>query len=93
MGLLIGIVIAGFVAFWVYGDAQKRGNSGAWAFGVFVMMIIFLPLYLIVRNPLPAPVYFAPTMAAWNASFCPACGTYSTPGSAFCGHCGAKLNG
>jgi hypothetical protein len=38
-------------------DAGKRGmRGGAWAAGVFLFWIVFLPLYLIVRKPLsPAP--------------------------------------
>ena len=41
MEMIIGLILAGFVAHWVYGDATKRGNAaGLWAFGVFILMII-----------------------------------------------------
>ncbi|HBH47334.1 MAG TPA: hypothetical protein DDX98_01760 [Bacteroidales bacterium] len=48
----IGIIIALVVAILVAKDAQKRGmNAWAWAFGVFLLLIVFLPLYFILRKP------------------------------------------
>ena len=48
----IGVVIAFIIAGWVYFDAKELGknNSDAllWALGVFLLFIVFLPLYLIV---------------------------------------------
>lgn len=48
------IIINLLVALWVFYDAQKRGftlgKSLLWAIGVFFLLIIFLPLYLIVRQ-------------------------------------------
>lgn len=42
------------VALWVFYDSQKRGftfwKGLFWASGVFFLLIIFLPLYLIVRS-------------------------------------------
>ena len=53
MGTLLGLIIAAIVAGCVYSDALKRGMSaGWWAIGVFLFMIIFLPIYLIVRKPI-----------------------------------------
>ena len=53
MGTFIGMIIAAVVAYYVYEDANKRGMDGlAWAFGVFLLMILFLPLYFILRKPL-----------------------------------------
>ncbi|MEM1327416.1 MAG: hypothetical protein AAGI23_15740 [Bacteroidota bacterium] len=49
---IIGMTIAAVVAFLVAKDAQQRGmNPGLWALGVFALMIVFLPLYLILRKP------------------------------------------
>lgn len=50
MGLLAGV--------WTYEDARKRGmtssSAGVWALGVCALLILFLPLYLAGRPPLPA---------------------------------------
>ena len=42
-----------FAAVWVYWDARSRGmhNAGAWAFGVLLVIVAFLPLYLDQRRP------------------------------------------
>lgn len=50
--MLIALIIALIVAIYIGKDASKRGmNSFGWGFGVFALMIIFLPLYFIVRKP------------------------------------------
>jgi uncharacterized membrane protein len=52
MASLIGLIIACIVAYFVYGDAKARGmNAAGWSIGVLALMILFLPLYLIVRKP------------------------------------------
>jgi hypothetical protein len=42
------------VALWVFYDSQKRGYTVwrglLWAIGVFFILILFLPLYLIARK-------------------------------------------
>ena len=49
---LIGFLIAGAIAYWVFTDAKKRGmNAPGWAAGTFLLCIVFLPLYLIMRKP------------------------------------------
>lgn len=53
MGQLFGMCIAFVVAYWVYTDAQKRGmNAIGWSIGVFLLLIVFLPIYFISRKPL-----------------------------------------
>ena len=49
---IAGICIAFGTSIWVYKDAKKRGNTQPilWALGVFMLLIIFLPLYLLYRN-------------------------------------------
>jgi hypothetical protein len=53
MGTILGLMIAFIVACAVYTDANKRGmNALLWSLGVFLLMILFLPIYFIVRKPL-----------------------------------------
>lgn len=48
----VGLVIAAAIAVFVYQDARKRGmNAWGWAIGTFLLCIVFLPLYLILRKP------------------------------------------
>jgi len=52
MGTEFGIFLAFIIAIFIYKDAEARDMSGlGWAFGVFMLLIVFLPLYLIVRKP------------------------------------------
>lgn len=52
MTQIIGLVIALVAAILVAQDAKKRGmNPIGWAIGVFLLLIIFLPVYFIVRKP------------------------------------------
>ena len=83
-GALIAAVIAGFVA----SDASKRGMSaGGWFFGVFLLLIVFLPAYLIVRKPLLAQ--YQPQLSPQaTPSLCPHCGKYYAGKATFCPHCG-----
>lgn len=67
---LVGVVIAVVIAGFVWQDANKRGMSGPlWGIGTFLVCIIFLPLYLIMRKPIVVagvpmpsgtPVYMPP---------------------------------
>ena len=52
MGQILGMIIALIVSICVGQDAVKRGmNAWCWGIGVFLLMILFLPLYLIFRKP------------------------------------------
>ncbi len=52
---MIGIIIAALAGIAVGNDAKKRGmNGGAWGLGVFLLLIILLPIYFIKRKPLLA---------------------------------------
>jgi MFS family permease len=52
MAQLIGIIIALTIAILIGQDASKRGmNAWGWGIGVFLLLIIFLPLYFILRKP------------------------------------------
>ncbi|MCX5913334.1 MAG: hypothetical protein NTV04_15545 [Deltaproteobacteria bacterium] len=80
-------------ALWVFFDSQKRGYSIGkgllWAIGVFFVMIVFLPLYLAVRNRKqrtasppssqrdsapPTPCFYCGRPYEGNPKLCPHCG-------------------
>jgi MFS family permease len=52
VGQLIGVVIAAVIGIFVGKDASERGMNG-WLWGIFTFLlcIIALPVYLIVRKP------------------------------------------
>jgi hypothetical protein len=61
--IVIGIVIRILILIWVYKDAEKRGTSGVmWLIIVFLLGIIGLIIYLIVRPKVPVmpPPGYAP---------------------------------
>ncbi|MFQ6079667.1 MAG: hypothetical protein ACE5NJ_11115 [Thermodesulfobacteriota bacterium] len=49
----IGLLVAIAFAFWVHQDAKKRGKTPgkalAWAAGVLLLWVVFLPLWLLTR--------------------------------------------
>jgi len=50
---MIGLIIALLAGIAVGNDAKKRGmNAWGWGIGVFLLLIIFLPIYFITRKPL-----------------------------------------
>lgn len=70
MEMVIGLVIAGGVGLWVRTDAQALESQGTkvgsfgpngWFAGVFLLLIVFLPMYLIQRsNALKSPAGLPP---------------------------------
>ena len=49
---LIGVLVALAVSYFVHQDAKARGmNAILWAILVFLILIIALPVYLIIRKP------------------------------------------
>jgi len=80
----IALFIAAGVSIWVFMDAKKNSYSTqmsiGWMLGVFLLMIVFLPFYLIVKakrakRPVISTVceycskdYFG------NPNYCPHCG-------------------
>jgi len=52
-GLIVGLIIAAIVGVLIAKDANSRGMNGAgWGIFVFLICIVALPLYLLVRKPL-----------------------------------------
>jgi hypothetical protein len=50
---VFNLFIALLIAAWVFSDAKSRGMEGGsaslWSLGVFLLLIVFLPLWLIIR--------------------------------------------
>jgi hypothetical protein len=93
---LFSTVVVLVIAVFVAQDANRRGMNGVlWGIGVFLLCIVFLPLYLILRKPLlmTAPPGYPPVppgpMPGAQARMCPACGRYHDGTAQFCPHCGA----
>lgn len=85
---LLGLAIAAVIAAFVASDASKRGMSaGGWFFGVFLLLIVFLPAYFIVRKPL-LPQYQPQLSPQATPSLCPHCGKYYAGKATFCPFCG-----
>ena len=60
IGQVIGLIILIGCTVFVFTDAKKRGmNAVLWAIGTFLLCIVILPVYLIMRKPVgyvrPAP--------------------------------------
>lgn len=87
---LIGLFIAFIVALWVFSDAKARGKSGGsaflWFLGTFILLIIFLPLWLIVRPKLSSEF-----VVTEKPKLCAHCGKYYEGIPSFCPNCGESL--
>jgi|SRR3972149_9323827 len=91
--IIAGVIAAG-VAFWVYNDSRKWGynNNAAlgWAIGVFLLMIVFLPLYVIIelkRARRQLDLTGAKQTAAISTS-CEFCRKQYFGNPNYCPHCG-----
>jgi len=72
---------------WVYSDAEKRGLSGVlWALIVFILHLLGLLIYLIVRSDHPIRAPSSPV----QASACSKCGKEVGKDFTFCPHCGER---
>lgn len=93
------IIIAYLVAVWVFEDSKKRYPqrkiiSWAWAIGTFLFMIVFLPLYLILRPKKDEEEKSKELPQEYDQSessiFCTKCGNKLNGSDVFCSNCGAK---
>ena len=87
---LLALVILLITSAWVFSDAKARGKSGGsafmWSLGTFLLLIIFLPLWLIVRPKLSSEL----TVIA-KPKLCVHCGKYYEGIPSFCPNCGESL--
>lgn len=105
MSLTTGAILGALAAIWVFTDARKRGRETGtallWTVGVFFMLIIFLPLYLIFGRkikPRPVPPAQLPdnvidvdSSAVITTVNCPMCASQVNEDYKICPHCGYTL--
>ncbi|MGA1865478.1 MAG: hypothetical protein ACMUHX_10485 [bacterium] len=90
MHFLIAMLIPMLAAFWVFMDAKEKGRSEGqallWAFGTFMALIIFLPLWLFVR--------WQSDQKKHSLQVCPSChGSFKLiPKARYCPFCGYSLD-
>ncbi len=91
--IIISAIIPILVAWWVASDAARRGYSkGAvigWFLGVWFLLIVFLPLYLILRSK--APKSTQTDEEEKITKVCPYCGRLYQGNPQFCPYCGGQL--
>ncbi|MDC0431798.1 autophagy-related protein 27 [Paracoccaceae bacterium] len=52
MEVFIGLIVAAVIGFIIAGDANSRGMNGiGWGLFTFLVCIVAIPIYLIVRKP------------------------------------------
>jgi uncharacterized membrane protein len=93
---LLANIISLAIALWVFYDSQKRGatvwRSLLWAAGVFLILIVFLPLYLVARKKkerIQAAAREASAPPTLNLCFY--CRQACEGNPAVCPHCGQNL--
>lgn len=83
------------VAAWVYSDAKERKSRSPalWAFWVLMIMIVFLPLYLIMRPVRPNNGYppIIQNVGDEQHLLCPSCQRYIKLPARYCPHCGQRI--
>jgi len=88
---LIIIIIPLIIAWWVATDARKRGYSKSaslvWFLGVWLALIVFLPLYLILRPKTPRQGELG-----GETRVCPYCGKFYKGEISYCPYCGQRLD-
>jgi len=86
----IGIFIPFLIGLWVAMDARKRGYSPlkafGWFLGVWLFLIVFLPLYLILRSRSAGKV-----SPGKDTYVCPYCGRLYKGKVLFCPYCGQRI--
>jgi len=51
-GFIVGLIVAAIVGVLIAKDANSRGMNGSgWGIFVFLICIVALPIYLVVRKP------------------------------------------
>lgn len=107
MGSLIGVLLGAAASYWVFSDARGRGYSfsGAllWSIGTFLLLIIFLPLYLLFGRRRSQPTKKQESAIEQNTIdveaisvteatvHCPMCGKEVKEDFKLCPYCGNSL--
>lgn len=90
--MLVGLFINLWISSWVYSDAKSRGKSVGvalfWFVATFLLLIVFLPLWLIMR---PTPTMNNNLNLWGKPKLCADCGKYYDNNPSFCPNCGMKL--
>ena len=98
---LIVITIPLIIAWWVGTDARKRGYSKTasliWFLGVWLVLIVFLPLYLILRPRTPRQSESRQSDSRQSefrgkTRICPYCEKLYKGEISYCPYCGQKLD-
>lgn len=51
-GFIVGLIVAAIIGVLIAKDANSRGMNGSgWGIFVFLICIVALPIYLVVRKP------------------------------------------
>ena len=86
-GLLIGFFIVTILAVAIGQDAEKRGMSGGlWGVMTFMLAIVAVPMYFLVRKPLPGG-----SLAGAGFRVCPKCNLANQASDRFCKDCGGPM--
>ncbi len=84
------------VALWVFFDSQKHGFSFGrgllWSILVFFFLILFLPLYLVIRNKSKKPRDSGGPAAPSTRRICFYCRQPYEGEPELCPHCGQDLS-
>jgi hypothetical protein len=94
---LFGFIILLIVSILVGQDAERRGMSGwGWGLFVFLICIVGLPIYLIVRRPIqnnnPSSPQNQIAASSINTKKCPYCAEIIMAEAIKCKHCGSDLS-
>lgn len=92
IGLVIGLMLAGILAYFVQQDAKKVGMSettaSLWGCGTFLFAIVFLPLYLLFRLVHgDKSNQIIQTQQPINLRKCPYCAEMIQKEAKLCKHC------
>ncbi|MGA1826063.1 MAG: hypothetical protein ACMUIP_15515 [bacterium] len=96
MQLFLSFLIGWVAGFWVFWDAKKRGRPDSkaflWGLGTFFATIIFLPLWIFLRDKGPSGSSYR--IVTDPTTHCSSCGgTFTTiPHAKYCPFCGQSLD-
>jgi len=86
----VGICLAGLTGLWTARDALRRGREPGeawlWGMGVFLALIVFLPIYLCLRTQSAGG-------APKSQTTCRYCGASNDGDPIYCPRCSKQLKG